>query len=95
MTDYYHIGDYDLTIWFESRSKDTGAYVDPTTVNITITASDGTVIVASTAMTNSSTGKYFYTWDLTGLAADDYRIEVLYDNGGDEGIRVTHIVLED
>jgi hypothetical protein len=88
MTDYYPVGDYNLKIYFESRTA-AGVLADPTTVQITIDDEEGTEVVAQVAMTKESTGIYYYTWAMVSVAEGRYKVMVDYDNGGDTG-RDTH-----
>lgn len=93
MTDYYPEGDYNLKIWFKSRTG-AGDLEDPDTVAITIKDSEGTVLVDAIAMTKESTGIYYYTWGMVSISAGSYKVEVEYDNGGDTGLDTHWIVIE-
>ena len=93
MTDYYPEGDYNLKIYFKSRTV-AGTLVDPTTVKITIKDSEGADVVPQEAMTKESTGIYYYTWAMSSISAGSYKVEVDYDNGGDTGLDTHWIVIE-
>jgi len=43
-------------------SQETGAAVDPTTVTISIKKPDGSLDITDAAMTNPSTGSYYYDY---------------------------------
>lgn len=93
MTKYYPVGDYNLKIYFKSRTA-AGVLVDPTTVKITIKDSEGSVVVTQVAMTKESTGIYYYIWAMVSISAGSYKVEVDYDNAGDTGLDTHWIVIE-
>ena len=54
-----------------------GSLVDPSKIEITIFAPDGTTkVVEGEDMSKIETGKYYYLWDTTDLEPGDYHVEV-------------------
>ena len=71
----------------EIRNKDTGALSTPASVKITVTDSTGTVKINDQAMTEKSTGIYYYnlqlatgdesgTWTARFKATDDTKVSI-------------------
>ena len=46
-----------------------GTYIDPTTPVIKIANNNGKLVVSSTTLTKTETGKYYYIWDTTETMA--------------------------
>jgi len=66
---------------------DTSTYINPDTIEITITDPDGTTVVDSVSMSKDETGKYYYYWDTSQDDPEgDYHIEIVTVDGDRQGV---------
>jgi len=74
-----------VSVEFKDRN---GTYIDPTTPVIKIADNNGKLVVTSTALTKTETGKYYYIWDTTEtMLLGDYFITT-------NGIYSSHSIFE-
>lgn len=71
------------------------ALSDPSTVKITLTDSNGTILANSASMTKSVTGKYYYIYQTTTSSAlGIYTGSVVIDGGTYDGVYTTNYMVQ-